>query len=105
MNADQNQELLWTLLRPPAPAGPGCAAGRSSVPYAGDSLSSSSSSDPRSSAFIRGYNPEANMNTSRRHFLSAAAAGGALAGLGDLSFLSRLPVVSADEAKLDPKAV
>ncbi|MEQ8786032.1 MAG: hypothetical protein RIC55_07020 [Pirellulaceae bacterium] len=32
-------------------------------------------------------------------------AGGALAGLGELGFLARLPRVSADEAKLDPKVV
>lgn len=41
----------------------------------------------------------------RRHFLQTAAAGGALMGLGDLSFLSRLQPVSADEAQLDPKIV
>ena len=45
------------------------------------------------------------MNPSRRRFLSTAAAGGVLAGLGDMSFLSGLPPVSAAEAKLDPKAV
>src|SRR5215208_1544110 len=41
----------------------------------------------------------------RRHFLHATAAGGAMLGLGDLSFLSRLPHVSAEEAKLDTKLV
>ena len=41
----------------------------------------------------------------RRHFLHATAAGGAMLGLGDLSFLSRLPRVSAAEAKLDAKLV
>jgi hypothetical protein len=41
----------------------------------------------------------------RRHFLHATAAGSALLGLGDLSFLSRLPRVSAEEAKLDAKLV
>src|SRR5258708_6954789 len=47
------------------------------------------------------------MNTlpSRRHFLKTAASAGALSGLGDLSFLSRLPRVSAQEARLDPKTV
>ena len=35
----------------------------------------------------------------------ARAAGAALAGLGDLGFLSGLRPVSADEAKLDPKVV
>ena len=45
------------------------------------------------------------MPTTRRRFLTTTAAGGALLGLGDLSFLSTLPTVSADEAKLDPKAV
>ncbi len=41
----------------------------------------------------------------RRHFLKTAAATGAAFGLGDLSFLSRLPRVSAQEAKLDPNVV
>jgi len=43
--------------------------------------------------------------TDRRRFLQTAAAGGALVGLGDLGFLSRLRPVSADEARLDPKVV
>lgn len=38
------------------------------------------------------------ITSSRRAFLRAAAAGGLAAGLGDLSFLSRLPRVSAQEA-------
>jgi len=42
---------------------------------------------------------------SRRHFLKTAASAGAVCGLGDLSFLSRLPRVSAQEARLDPKTV
>src|SRR5262249_16942193 len=41
----------------------------------------------------------------RRQFLKTAAATGAAFGLGDLGFLSRLPRVSAQEAKLDPKIV
>src|SRR5262252_5957022 len=41
----------------------------------------------------------------RRHFLKTAAATGAALGLGDLSFLSRLPRVSAQEAKMDPNIV
>src|SRR5438477_5601558 len=41
----------------------------------------------------------------RRQFLKTAAATGAAVGLGDLSFLSRLPRVSADEARLDPQVV
>src|SRR5689334_15620832 len=45
------------------------------------------------------------MRTNRRRFLSASAAGGALVGLGELGFLSRLGPVSAGEAKLDPKVV
>ena len=45
------------------------------------------------------------MRTDRRRFLQTTAAGGALVGLGDLGFLSRLRPVSADEAKLDPKVV
>src|SRR5262245_34542591 len=42
--------------------------------------------------------------TSRRTFLSATAVG-AMAGLGNLSFMSRLPAVSAAETGLDPKVV
>jgi hypothetical protein len=45
------------------------------------------------------------MRTDRRRFLQTSAAGAAMAGLGDLGFLSRLRPVSADEAKLDPKVV
>ncbi len=45
------------------------------------------------------------MRTDRRRFLQASAASGALVGLGDLGFLSKLRPVSADEAKLDPKVV
>src|SRR5215471_21614472 len=45
------------------------------------------------------------IRTNRRRFLGASAAGGALVGLGDLGFLSRLQPVSAGEAKLDPKVV
>jgi hypothetical protein len=45
------------------------------------------------------------MRTDRRRFLQASAAGGALVGLGDLGFLSKLRPVSADEARLDPKVV
>src|SRR2546428_6127645 len=43
----------------------------------------------------------------RRHFLHAASAGGAMLGLGlgDLSFLGRLPRVSAAEAKLETNLV
>jgi len=44
-------------------------------------------------------------NSSRRTFLKTTAAGGALAGLGSLGFLSKLPRVSAAEAKLDPNVV
>src|SRR6266568_347758 len=41
----------------------------------------------------------------RRRFLKTTATTSALLGLGDLSFLSRLPRVSAEEARLDPKVV
>lgn len=41
----------------------------------------------------------------RRSFLRTTLGAGALAGLGDLGFLSRLPSVSAAEAKLDPRHV
>jgi hypothetical protein len=44
-------------------------------------------------------------DSTRRTFLKTAAAGGALLGLSNLSFLQRLPAVSAEEAKLDPKLV
>lgn len=43
--------------------------------------------------------------TSRRRFLQSTAAGGALAGLGDLSFVGRLPSVSAAESKIDSNVV
>src|SRR5882724_10357722 len=46
-----------------------------------------------------------NIQPSRRHFLKTAASAGALYGLGDLSFLSRLPRVSPQEARLDTKTV
>ena len=46
-----------------------------------------------------------NMQTNRRGFLGASAAGSALVGLGDLGFLSRLGPVSAAEAVVDPKIV
>jgi hypothetical protein len=41
----------------------------------------------------------------RRSFIKLTAASGALAGLGDFGFLSRLPSVSAAEATLDPRLV
>jgi hypothetical protein len=43
--------------------------------------------------------------TSRRHFLQNAAAVGTAAGLGDLTFLTRLAPVSAAEAQPDPNMV
>jgi hypothetical protein len=43
--------------------------------------------------------------TDRRDFLKATATGGSLLALGDLSFLSRLRPVSAQEARLDPNVV
>ncbi len=46
-----------------------------------------------------------NLGTNRRRFLGTSAAGGALLGLGDLGFLSRLRPVSAAEAALDPRVV
>src|SRR5678816_517953 len=50
---------------------------------------------------------DSTMNTlTRRRFLeTSAAVGGALVGLGDFSFLSRLPPVSAADAQLDPNLV
>src|ERR1041385_5331548 len=42
---------------------------------------------------------------SRRRFLKTAVLTGATVGLGDLSFLGRLPRISAEEAKLDTKFV
>jgi hypothetical protein len=46
-----------------------------------------------------------NIRADRRRFLQATTTGGALLGIGDLSFLSRLGAVSACEAALDTKAV
>jgi hypothetical protein len=46
-----------------------------------------------------------NIALPRRSFLRTAATAGALISLGDLGFLSRLPRVSAAEAKLDTKFV
>ena len=43
--------------------------------------------------------------SNRRRFLQTTAVGGTLLGLGDLSFLSKLPPVSAAETKLKPKMV
>lgn len=41
----------------------------------------------------------------RRSFLRGATIGGTLAGMGDLSFLTRMPRVAAEESQLDPKVV
>ena len=41
----------------------------------------------------------------RRSFLQATVGTGALAALGDLGFLARLPRVLAEDAVLDPKVV
>ena len=41
----------------------------------------------------------------RRHFLKSATVASAALSFGDLSFLSRLPRISAAEAQLDPKIV
>src|SRR5206468_12915245 len=64
---------------------------------------------PRPRGDMMGRNGGTVMSTriNRRHFLHASAAGGAALGLGlgDVSFLSRLPRVSAAEAKLDTKLV
>jgi hypothetical protein len=46
-----------------------------------------------------------NPPTSRRDFLKTTAATGASLGIGDLSFLSKLPGVSSSEARLDDKSV
>ena len=46
-----------------------------------------------------------NPSLPRRSFLKTTATAGALAGLGDLDFLSLLPRVSAADARLDPKSV
>jgi hypothetical protein len=46
-----------------------------------------------------------NTSANRRQFLTTAAVGGALAGFGDLSFISRLGRLHADDVKLDPKVV
>ena len=41
----------------------------------------------------------------RRTFLTQGAVAGAVVGLGDLGFLSRLKPVAGAEAKLDPNRV
>jgi hypothetical protein len=41
----------------------------------------------------------------RRRFLTLTAASGAFAGIGDLAFLARLPVVYDEQAALDPRVV
>src|SRR5262245_66111230 len=41
--------------------------------------------------------------SNRRQFLGAAASASAFAGMSQLGFFSKLPVVSAEEAKPDPK--
>ncbi len=46
-----------------------------------------------------------NLPTSRRYFLKSGASTGALFGLGNLSFLSRLPIVSRADARIDPRSV
>ena len=43
--------------------------------------------------------------SNRRQFLSVATSATAFAGMSQLGFLSKLPVVSADDAKPDPKIV
>ncbi|MCI0391616.1 MAG: twin-arginine translocation signal domain-containing protein [Acidobacteria bacterium] len=45
------------------------------------------------------------LQTSRRNFLKTSATTGALLGLGDLTFLSQLPEVSREDARLDAKSV
>lgn len=45
------------------------------------------------------------MKSTRRTFVKTAAAGGVLASMGDMSFLAKLPLVSAAETELDPKIV
>ena len=41
----------------------------------------------------------------RRGFVQVGMGAGLLAGLGDLSFLNRLPAVAAEETKLDPQGM
>jgi hypothetical protein len=43
--------------------------------------------------------------STRRSFLQTTVAGSALLGLPELGFVSGLPLVSAAEARLDPKVV
>src|SRR4051812_30560319 len=44
-------------------------------------------------------------HSTRRRFLKSAAVTSAALGFGDLSFLSRLPRISAAEAQVEPKIV
>lgn len=46
-----------------------------------------------------------NLPTTRRRFLKTVANTGALLGLGDLSFMSQLPLVSQAQTRVDPKSV
>jgi hypothetical protein len=46
-----------------------------------------------------------NLPIARRDFLKTTATTGALLGLGDLAFLTQLPSVARQEARLDPKSV
>ena len=43
--------------------------------------------------------------TTRRRFLQSAAVGGTALGFGSLAFLSRLPAVSAQDARVSPPLV
>ena len=45
------------------------------------------------------------ISSNRRQFMKTAASASAFAGMSQLGFLSKLPVVSAEEAKPDPKIV
>ena len=45
------------------------------------------------------------MSSNRRQFLTTAASATAFAGVSQLGFLSKLPPVSADEAKSNPHVV
>ena len=44
-------------------------------------------------------------STSRRQFLKVAGVGGTVVGLGGMTFLSKLPPVSAQDANLNPSLV
>src|SRR3954468_8217243 len=76
---------------------------RYNLPSSSDNLGRAGLNFPRIWAKVQNNYPSMTSYPSRRSFLKHTAAGTALLGLGDLGFISRLPDVSAAEAKLKPE--